>query len=463
MAAAASATVDSLLGRNIGHFRVDSVLGQGGMGAVYRAFDLSLERPVALKTVLFDSAQTRALFIREARAQAKLRHANVVPVHFIGDHEGLTYLVMELVEGESLAAKVERDGAFPEARALEIIDGVAAALESAHAQGLIHRDVKPSNVLVEPSGRVLLADFGLAKVVGSGGPGDESATAVASHLGSQTNTKGAIGTPAYIAPELTSGRGKVDHRADIYSLGVTLYELVTGQRPFSGPTNTRLAAAHERAPVIAPRIIKPAVSLACETMILRMLAKAPEDRFQSYAELRQALADARVTRVPAAALTRLAAFSLDIVPIFIVLVAVNAAAGFGRSEWTHALVWLGAALLFTALERKGGRTWGKRLIGIRTIDELGKRPTFGPALLRSLVKLWGPLLGAVLQLVPYASGIVRFGVQSSRKVDLTTSTFVTVTWTLWILVTLLLAARKSRATLHDVVAHTRVIVDLEAA
>ena len=159
--------LDALIGRQIGHFRVDALLGRGGMGAVYRAWDLSLERSVALKTVLFDNPTTRTLFFREARAQAKLRHPNVVPIHFVGEHEGLAYLVMELVEGASLAALVKQQGRLPERRALDIVDAVASALEAAHGQGLIHRDIKPSNVLVETTGRALLADFGLAKPLGA--------------------------------------------------------------------------------------------------------------------------------------------------------------------------------------------------------------------------------------------------------------------------------------------------------
>ena len=448
-----AAKVDSLIGRNIGHFRVDSLLGLGGMGAVYRAFDLSLERPVALKTVLLDNPQTRALFMREARAQAKLRHANVIPVHFIGDHEGLTYLVMDLVEGESLAAALERDGAVHEARALEIVDAVAAALESAHAQGLIHRDVKPSNVLVEPSGRVLLADFGLAKAVGAAGDDGISAP-IQGGLTSQMNTKGAIGTPAYIAPELTSGAGKVDHRADIYSLGVTLYELVTGQRPFSGPTNTRLAAAHERAPVIPPRLIKPDLTKACETLILRMLAKSPHDRFPAYAELRAAIAAARVKRVPASALVRTAAFGVDLTLALIAGVTVDAVMGLATHPWPTPmpLFWGAVVFVFAFFETRRGATWGKRLMGVHTIDELGKRPAFRAAVLRSIVKLWGPLLGSLVTFVLDASG--------APKVASTTAS--SVIWGLWILLTFGLAARKSRATLHDRASHTRVLLDLEA-
>lgn len=454
MAEAARASVELLLGRNVGHFRVDSVLGQGGMGAVYRAFDLSLERPVALKTVLLDNPQTRALFMREARAQAKLRHANVVPVHFIGDHEGLTYLVMELVDGETLAAKLERDGAVPEARALEIVDGVAAALENAHAQGLIHRDVKPSNILVEPSGRVLLADFGLAKVVGATGEDGASLPMQGGALVSQTNTKGAIGTPAYIAPELTSGAGKVDHRADIYSLGVTLYELVTGQRPFSGPTNTRIAAAHERAPVIPPRVINPEISKLCEETILRMLKKSPDERFQTYAEVRSVLGRARQRHIAAPLFSRVVAFGFDFVPVIIVNSVIQMTFRTAQQEWTQLVLWLLAALVFAVVEAWRGRTWGKRLMGLQLLDELGNRVRFRAALVRELVRLWGPIASSACLL------LLRF--EEIRHYRVETTVFLTALWVLWFATLGVSTTIGKKTTLHDQAAHTRVVVDLEA-
>jgi len=236
------------------------------MGAVYRAWDLSLDRPVALKVLLHDSPTARARFVREARAQARLRHPNVVPIHFVDDGGGVAFFVMEVVEGESLAAVIDRGPLAPDA-ALDIADVVAQALEAGHAQGLVHRDVKPSNILIERGGRVLLADFGLAKDVrsrdsdvppalgsrerASGRPADAAITRVGS----------IVGTPAYLSPEQAAGQ-PVDFRSDIYALGVTLYEAVTGQPPFTSPSTSGLLEAHKVHEAIPPRMLVPTPSRA---------------------------------------------------------------------------------------------------------------------------------------------------------------------------------------------------------
>ncbi len=175
---------DPLLGSSLGHFRIDATLGRGGMGAVYRAWDTSLDRPVALKTLLADSGPSRDRFLREARAQAKLRHPNVVPIHYVGEAGGMTYIVMDLVEGDTLATLLEQSGRLLDTRALDITDAVACALEAAHERGLIHRDIKPSNILIERGGRVLLADFGLAKAIGHS---DEPVSRPSAHAGASAS------------------------------------------------------------------------------------------------------------------------------------------------------------------------------------------------------------------------------------------------------------------------------------
>src|SRR5580692_2341873 len=197
---------DPLVGKTLQHFRVDAPLGQGGMGAVYRAWDLSLDRPVALKVLLHDSPTARARFVREARAQAKLRHPNVVPIHYVDDGGSVAFFVMEVVEGESLAAVLDRGALAPDL-ALDLVDVVAQALEAGQTQGLVHRDVKPSNILIDRGGRILLADFGLAKDVRSHDPDVPPGLESGSRSTGRAITRAGsiVGTPAYFSPEQAAG------------------------------------------------------------------------------------------------------------------------------------------------------------------------------------------------------------------------------------------------------------------
>ncbi len=201
-------------------YRIDELIGRGGMGVVYRAFDLRLKRTVALKLMapeLALDARFRERFSREAELAMSLEHPNVVPIHDAGDIDGRLYLAMRYVEGTDLRALLRAEGALDPARALAICSQVANALDAAHAKGLVHRDVKPSNVLLDASEHVYLADFGLTRRLDEqGGPAGDDAPS---------------GTPAYLAPEQIEG-GRVDGRADVYSLGCLLYECLTGEAPF---------------------------------------------------------------------------------------------------------------------------------------------------------------------------------------------------------------------------------------
>jgi len=254
---AAASRPDPLVGRQLKHFRVEAQLGRGGMGAVYRAWDLSLERPVALKVLHRESAETRARFMREARAQAQIRHPNVVPIHFVGEDDGIAFLVMDLVEGESLSDLLDREGRLPVDRALDIVDAVARALEAGLERGLVHRDVKPSNILLDQRGHVLLADFGLAKQVAAAeDPSVEASSGPAASGLAITRAGTLVGTPAYAAPEQATG-ASVDHRADVYAIGVTLYEAVCGHLPFTAPTLPELVEQHRSEPPLSPRTVVP--------------------------------------------------------------------------------------------------------------------------------------------------------------------------------------------------------------
>lgn len=216
---------DPLIGTRLHHFEVGELIGRGGMGAVYRARDLSLDRPVALKVIAGELAQhplVRERFVREARAQARLNHHAVVPIYYIGQQQDLYFFAMELVEGAALDQRLEGNEPLDDEEAIDLLEQVASALRLAQQRGIVHRDIKPSNLLVDTEGRVKVADFGLAKAVDK--PDDASLT-----------QKGEVlGTPLYMAPEQGQGEA-TDHRADIYALGATFYHLCTG-RPPSPPT-----------------------------------------------------------------------------------------------------------------------------------------------------------------------------------------------------------------------------------
>jgi tetratricopeptide (TPR) repeat protein len=262
-----------------GRYHLGSLLGEGGMGQVWRARDVALDREVAVKVLAApDVAEARERFLREARAAAALNHPNIVAIHDLGQESGCLFLVMELVAGGSLR---ERPPATVD-EAVEVGRQLCAALAHAHAQGLVHRDVKPANVLLVAGATrltVKLADLGLAM------------SSAASRL---TVEGGIVGTVAYLAPEQAIGR-VVDARADLYSLGVLLYELVTGRLPFSG-TPVALISQHLHAPVVPPRSHRPDLDPALEAVILRLLAKDPAQRFASADETAAALAGSFAAR-----------------------------------------------------------------------------------------------------------------------------------------------------------------------
>ena len=252
-------------------YRLGEELGRGGMGTVHRARDTLLEREVAIK-LLRKSASGRephAPMLREAQVIARLNHPNIVQVHDAGELEGSPFIVMELVEGESLHSR--RPTALVEI--LSIARQICAALEHAHAQGIVHRDLKPENVLITPDGTAKLTDLGLARSDAS-----------------RSSTQGAIaGTVFYLAPELALGQA-IDGRADLYALGVMLYELTTGQLPFTSDDPLIVISQHLHSPAVPPSTLRPDLPQALDRIILRLLAKAPDDRFASAREVGAALA-----------------------------------------------------------------------------------------------------------------------------------------------------------------------------
>jgi predicted Ser/Thr protein kinase len=259
-------------------YRVERLIGRGGMGTVYLAHELALDRPVAIKVLPPDRSDPamRERFKREARTAARLTHSGIVPLYTFGEVKGLLYFVMGYVDGESLAARLAREGRLPHPEARRILAEVAEALEYAHRQGIVHRDVKPDNVLLErDGGRAVLADFGIARAAQAGG--------------TLTGTGHVVGTPHYMSPEQASGRGEVDARSDLYSLGVMGYAMLSGQLPFEGttPGDVLVKQITQEPPPLraaAPEAPEPLVSA-----LTRCLAKDPAKRWTDAGSLRQAL------------------------------------------------------------------------------------------------------------------------------------------------------------------------------
>jgi WD40 repeat protein len=251
-------------------FEILETLGRGGMGVVYKARQIGLDRLVALKMILAADPETALLerFHTEALAAARLRHPGIVQIHEVGAHEGRPYLVLEFVEGGSLASKL-KGKPVPPRQAAQLAESLGRAVQAAHDAGIVHRDLKPANVLVTPKWELKVADFGLAKCI--------------DREQNQTQTGAILGTPAYMAPEQALGRSReVGPAADIYALGVILYELLTGRPPFAGGDRSELFARIEHeAPVPPSRLVK--VTRDLETVCLKCLEKRPEDRYASAA------------------------------------------------------------------------------------------------------------------------------------------------------------------------------------
>jgi serine/threonine protein kinase/Tfp pilus assembly protein PilF len=264
-------------------YRLERELGRGGMGVVFLAVDTTLDRRVAIKAVHPELAAHQSIgrrFLAEARTIARLRHPNVVAVHAAGNAEGLLYYVMDEVEGESLRQRLNRERRLEPATVTRIVADVAAALEAAARAGVVHRDVKPENVLLDQaSGRAMLADFGIAR-------------AMAGENGTSSTGQGvAVGTPAYMSPEQAAGE-EIDSRSDVYALGVVAYEMLAGAPPFQGPNRVVVSKHIAERPVPIERL-RPETSRPLAAAIMRALEKQPSDRWQTGEDFREALTEER--------------------------------------------------------------------------------------------------------------------------------------------------------------------------
>lgn len=252
-------------------------LARGGMSDVYLARDLLLDRPVAVKVLFPEYAKDPTFverFRREAQAAANLNHPNIVAIYDWGQQSGTYFIVMEYVEGRSLSEIIRTDGPLHPRRSAEITADVAAALGFAHRNGVVHRDVKPGNIIISPSGQVKVADFGIAQAITGG--------AAQANL---TQAGAVMGTATYFSPEQAQGK-PVDPRSDLYSLGCVLYEMLTSRPPFAGDTPVAIAYQHVQSPVPVPSATGVAVPAALEAIDLQLLAKAPADRYASAEDLR---------------------------------------------------------------------------------------------------------------------------------------------------------------------------------
>ncbi len=262
-----------------GRYELDGVVGRGGMAEVYRARDLRLDRIVAVKTLREDLARDQtfqARFRREAQSAASLNHPSIVAVYDTGEDTSPTshvpFIVMEYVDGRTIRDLLRDDRRLLPERALEITDGVLRALDYSHRAGIVHRDIKPGNVMLNRQGEIKVMDFGIARAVA-----DTQAT--------MTQTAQVIGTAQYLSPEQARGE-RVDARSDLYSVGCLLYELLTGRPPFTGDSPVSIAYQHVREAPIPPSRVDPDLPDWADPIVLRAMEKDPADRYQSAADMR---------------------------------------------------------------------------------------------------------------------------------------------------------------------------------
>jgi formylglycine-generating enzyme required for sulfatase activity len=318
-------------GQQLGNYRIDGLIGQGGMGSVYRATDTRLDREVAIKVLPAEvtaDVERRQRFRQEAMLAAAFNHPNIATVHDVGEQENVTFIVMELVRGESLRSLV-RDEPLDIGRAMDIATGVAAGLARAHREGVLHRDLKPDNVVLTDEGVPKILDFGLGKLIvdaetEEGVPLTEAPTATVQTSPYLTRAGQVIGTLAYMSPEQVQGRS-IDARSDVFSFGVLLYEMFSGKRPFAGDSSLDTATAILRDDPAPLDELRRDVPSGLQAILARCLAKEPDNRFASGQELHDALLELkRRLETPAAGLGSLLRRPAILGALVLILVLIGA-------------------------------------------------------------------------------------------------------------------------------------------
>lgn len=281
-----------MIGRTLAHYTIESKLGEGGMGAVYKARDTRLDRPVAIKVLPHDKVGDlgrRQRFVQEAKAASALNHPNIVTIHDISADPDGDFMVMEFIDGQTLDSLIPRGG-MSSGRILKLANQMADALTRAHQAGIVHRDLKPSNVMVTGTGLVKILDFGVAKLIEPASASPDAATRTAHQP--LTEVGSIIGTAAYMSPEQVEGH-KLDARSDIFSLGAVLYEMATADRAFTGSSSVAIAARILAEEPVPPRRLVASIPAQLEGIILRCLQKDPARRYQTMGEVNVALEDAQ--------------------------------------------------------------------------------------------------------------------------------------------------------------------------